>query len=211
MSAVGEKAGARTLEDRAKHFGVALVPGAREALLTYGALLLSWSARINLTAAKSLDALIEEHFSDSFAIAARLERHRGAPLNTIDVGSGGGLPAIAVALLRPRDHVTLVEATGKKVAFLRTAVRELSLGDRLQVEHRRVEMSDEPGAFDVATSRAMLPPPQWLALGRRLVRVGGTVFCLGTGAIESPADGLTLVDQTPYRRDRWVAELQRST
>jgi 16S rRNA (guanine527-N7)-methyltransferase len=212
VSAGEEKAGQRTLEDRAERFGVALLPAAREGLLAYGRLLLAWGERINLTAAKSLDALIADHFADSFAIAARLGRRGAAAVDVVDVGSGGGLPAVPLALLRPDDRITMVEATGKKVAFLRTAIRELGLGDRMRVENRRVELAgEERGAFDVAMSRAMLAPAEWLALSRGLVRVGGIVFCLSTVAVVTKAEGLTLVDQAAYRADRWVAELERST
>src|SRR5262249_6886614 len=123
-----------------------------------------------------------------------------------------GLPGIPLALLRPSDRFTLIEATGKKVAFLRTAVREMGLGERVRVEHRRVGgPGEETGSFDVATSRAMLAPGEWMALARHLVRVRGSVFCLGTAELERAAEGLVLVAQMSYRPDRWVSELERST
>jgi 16S rRNA (guanine527-N7)-methyltransferase len=206
------KAGERTLEGWAERFGVELSAGVREGLLAYGGLLLSWGDRINLTAAKSREALIGEHLPDSFAIAAGLYRRGTAAGEIVDVGSGGGLPAIPLALLRPNDRFTLIEATAKKVAFLRTAVREMALTDRVRVEHRRMgPPGEETGAFDVATSRAMLAPPEWMTLARHLVRLGGMVFCLGTAKLAAPGDGLRLVDQLSYRPDRWVTELERST
>jgi 16S rRNA (guanine527-N7)-methyltransferase len=206
------KAGERTLEAWAERFGVALPAVARERLVAYSGLLLSWGDRINLTAAKSREVLIGDHLPDSFAIAARLERRGAAAGEVVDVGSGGGLPAIPLALLRPNDRFTLIEATGKKVAFLRTAVREMGLSDRVRVEHRRVgHPGEEVGAFDVATSRAMLAPAEWMALARHLVRVGGSVFCLSTAELAAPVEGLGLVEQASYRPDRWVAELERST
>jgi 16S rRNA (guanine527-N7)-methyltransferase len=212
VSGFAGKAGARTLEGWAERFGVELSAGAREGLLAYGRLLLAWGDRINLTAAKSREALVEEHLPDSFAIAAGLNRRGASAGEIVDVGSGGGLPAIPLALLRLNDRFTLIEATGKKVAFLRTAVREMGLTDRVRVEHRRMGgPGEETGAFDVATSRAMLAPPEWMALARHLVRVGGAVFCLGTAELATPAEGLRLVDQLSYRPDRWVTELERST
>ncbi len=212
VSGVDGKAGERTLEHWAERFGIPLSEKAREGLLTYVTLLLSWGDRINLTAAKSGEALIRDHLPDSFAIAARLASRGAAAGSVIDVGSGGGLPALPLALLRPNDRFTLVEATGKKVAFLRTAVREMGLGDRMRVEHRRIgEGGREGAAFDVATSRAMLPPREWMVLARGLVRVGGAVFCLGTAELDEVAEGLVLVDQGAYRPDRWVADLERST
>ena len=68
------KAGERTLEGWAERFGVPLPATERERLVAYVGLLLSWGDRINLTAAKSLEALIADHLPDSFAIAARLGR-----------------------------------------------------------------------------------------------------------------------------------------
>lgn len=206
------KVGARTLEDWAARFGLGLSLEARDRLLEFAQLLLSWGDRINLTAARSVAELVGDHLPDSFAIAARLATRGEAPKGVIDVGSGGGLPAIPLALLRPGDRFTLVEATGKKVAFLRTAVRQLALGGRVQVEHRRIEGgADEVGEFDVATSRAMLAPPEWLTVARKLVRVRGTIFCLGTRALGAVGEGLTVVNEQAYRPDRWVAELERST
>src|SRR5581483_6336727 len=196
----------------AERFGVALPSGARAALVAYADLLLAWGGRINLTAARSPEALVVDQLPDSFALAARLSRRGEIPLDVIDVGSGGGLPAIPLALLRPVDRFTLVEATGKKVAFLRTAVRAAGLGDRVRIEHRRIgRAGEEIGTFDVATSRAMLAPPEWMSLARHLVRTGGSVFCLGTAPVTAPAEGLKLIDQQAYRADRWVIELERST
>jgi 16S rRNA (guanine527-N7)-methyltransferase len=212
VSGSGGKAGERTLEGWAERFGVELSPVAREGLLAYGGLLLSWGDRINLTAAKSREALIGDHLPDSFAIAARLNRRGAAGGEIVDVGSGGGLPAIPLALLRPNDRFTLIEATGKKVAFLRTAVREMGLADRVRVEHRRMgRPGEETRVFDIATSRAMLAPAEWMRLARHLVRVGGSIFCLGTAELATPVEGLRLVDASAYRPDRWVTELERST
>src|SRR5215471_8065724 len=142
-------------------------------LTRYGDLLLAWNRRINLTAARSLTALVEEHMPDSFALASAL----GGDERVVDVGSGGGLPAVPLAVLRPRISVTLVEAIAKKAAFLRTAVRELGLQGRVEVDNRRAEglVGSGPAGFDAATSRAALAPPAWARLAAALVRPGGRV------------------------------------
>jgi 16S rRNA (guanine527-N7)-methyltransferase len=147
------------------------------ALSSYAGSLLRWNARINLTAARSVEQLIGEHFPDAFALAKRLEQ----AARVIDVGSGGGLPAIPLALLRGGLTVELSEPIAKKAAFLRTAIRELDLGGRVSVHVDRGErIADRaPRAFDVAISRATLAPEKWLALAARLVRPGGRVFVLG--------------------------------
>jgi 16S rRNA (guanine527-N7)-methyltransferase len=149
--------------------------GAVDALLRYGELLLVWNQRINLTAARSVAALIDEQFVDDFPLARRLE----GPARVVDIGSGGGLPAIPLALLRPLLRVTLCEPIAKKQAFLRTASRELGLGDRLQVRGDRAQaLAETRPNFDAAVSRATFPPAEWLTLGPRLVRPGGRVFGL---------------------------------
>lgn len=156
----------------------------RAALLAYADLLVTWSARINLTGARSAAVVIESHFPDAFALAVRLP----GPARLIDVGSGGGLPALPLAILRPALTVELCEPIAKKGAFLRTAIRELGLGERVHLDSRRGEAiaEAEPGVFDVATSRATFAPTVWLALGRRLVRPGGRVFGLVAAAAAPP-------------------------
>jgi 16S rRNA (guanine(527)-N(7))-methyltransferase RsmG len=151
-------------------------------LSAYAESLLRWNARINLTAARSIAVLVDEHFPDAFALARKLDQ----PARVIDVGTGGGLPAIPLALLQAHLTVELVEPIAKKAAFLRTAIRELGIGDRVSVRVERgeaVAQSVAAGrmqAFDVAISRATLAPPKWLELGARLVRPGGRVFALTT-------------------------------
>jgi 16S rRNA (guanine527-N7)-methyltransferase len=164
------------------------------ALSSYVHSLLRWNARINLSAARSVEAVVTEHLPDAFALAQKLD---GAE-RLIDVGSGGGLPAIPLAVLCRRLTVELVEPIAKKAAFLRTAVRELGLGDRVSVRVTRGEAmaealpADPSAAFDVAISRATLPPHKWLALGRRLVRPGGRVIVLTTPDVLPELPGRTI-------------------
>ncbi len=204
--------GAAIVEDEVRAAGLASTTELRDSLLAFFELLLVWSERINLTAARSIEVLATEHLPDALVLAARLALRPERDERIVDVGSGGGLPAIPLALLRPSSRLTLVEATGKKVAFLHAAARALGLTDRLVVEHRRLESGQAEAKFDVAISRAMLPPPEWLALGAQLVPVGGTVFSLGSQALPGtlPA-GMELVHEVRYRDHRWLAELKRST
>jgi 16S rRNA (guanine527-N7)-methyltransferase len=144
-------------------------------LAAFAELLVRWNEKINLTGARSAGAVVGDHYPDAFALARRLDR----PARLVDVGSGGGLPALPLALLRPGLTVRLCEPIAKKVAFLRTAVRELELGHRVEVEPRRGEALAAEGArFDIAVSRATFEPEIWLALGRRLVGPGGRVYVL---------------------------------
>jgi 16S rRNA (guanine527-N7)-methyltransferase len=127
----------------------------------------------------------------------------------IDVGSGGGLPALPFALVRPDVGVTLLEPRAKRVAFLRTAARELHAG-RVTVQRGRLEdLAD--GVFGWACSRATLPPPQWLAAGRRLVAPAGRVllFAAGPPAVDGVLEGEVWYETGQGRR-RWLGAYRSS-
>ncbi|MEA2700049.1 MAG: rRNA (guanine527-N7)-methyltransferase [Myxococcales bacterium] len=189
-----------------------LGPDAESALLQYGKLLLEWSARINLTGAKSLLALIDDHFPDAFALADEIEQN--GPSSVVDAGSGGGLPALPTAVLVPDSRFVLVEPIHKKVAFLRTAVRALGLTGRAAVAAGRVE---DPaiaarGPFDVAVSRATFQPVDWLSRGLPLVRPGGRVIALTAERSLAPPAGLRLSKSIGYADgNRWLLSFERST
>jgi 16S rRNA (guanine527-N7)-methyltransferase len=178
------------------------------ALTRYASLLLAWNARINLTGATTFEVLAAEHLPDPFALASRLAG-RG---RVVDVGSGGGLPALPLAVLRPALEIRLVEPRAKRAAFLRTAIRELDLPARVTVEMVRGEALAEeaPGAFDVAISRATFPPALWIHLGARLVRVGGRVFALATSEVPLADAELELRFRRAYLGGRRsLVELER--
>ncbi len=152
--------------------GNAPEPAACQQLVRFFSLLLEWNRGINLTGADSLAVLASDHLPDSLALLALVPP--GA--RVVDVGSGGGLPALPFAILRPDCALTLVEPRAKRAAFLRTAVRQLGLA--VQVSGSRGEdlAAGQPPVFEVAMSRATFAPPAWLALGRRLVVAGGRVL-----------------------------------
>lgn len=146
---------------------VALVGGR---LFSFCQLLLKWNATLNLTGAKSTLDLAEEHLSDAFVLAHFVPQ--GAQV--VDVGSGGGLPAMPLAILRPDLSVTFVEPRTKRVAFLRTAVRELGVNGL--VWGGRIE--DWSGKPSVAMSRATFAPEEWVSIGTNLVGPRGVTYAL---------------------------------
>lgn len=177
VPATEETAAAReALASLASRWNVPVSDEQAARLLAFADLLLQWNARINLTGARSVDTIVREHLPDSFAVASVLPD----PARVVDVGSGGGLPAIPLAILRPALRIRLVEPLAKKVAFLRTAVRELGLVAGVSVEARRIEdlALTADGLADVALSRATFPPAEWLEVGRRLVGAAGRVLVL---------------------------------
>jgi 16S rRNA (guanine527-N7)-methyltransferase len=196
-----------TLDALAQSWGVTLPAGARDGLLNYADLLLTWNARVNLTAAKRAEEVVGEHMVDAFAMARLVPRQ----MEVCDVGSGGGLPGIPFALLRPDCQVTMVEPRAKRVAFLRTAVRELSLAQTQVVRGRAEEVECR---FDVAGARATFGPDEWLRLGATLVREGGLVLVFASGAVECRA-GWTTAESLEYRTEsghsRWLGAFRTPT
>jgi 16S rRNA (guanine(527)-N(7))-methyltransferase RsmG len=170
-------------------------------LKVFSELLLQWNARINLTGARDLRQVVEEHLPDSLAMSRLVPE--GSRL--VDVGSGGGLPAIPFGILRRDVEITLVEPRAKRVAFLRTAVRTLALRGQV-VEGRAEELIGRGVDYEVAASRATLPPAEWLPLGAKLAGrvlvfaarerdvVAGPGCVLETGLAYETLDG----------RPRWV-------
>jgi len=126
-----------------------LPPDIAVKLQTYLDLLLKWNARLNLTAIRNPEGIIQRHFGESIFAA----QHLPAGIRTLlDFGSGGGFPGVPVALCRPEIQVVLAESQWKKAAFLREAVRTLSL-ENAQVFAGRVEALDRE--FDAVTLRAV--------------------------------------------------------
>jgi 16S rRNA (guanine527-N7)-methyltransferase len=189
------------LRDRAG--APALTPEQDAALVRYIELLLRWNARINLTAARSHDDAAQ-HVVDCLGVIPHLPT--GAA-RLVDVGSGGGLPAVIIAIMCPELEVTAVEPTHKKHAFLRTAARELQL---VNLSARAQRLGDLPDAsWDVATSRATFALTDWLTSGLRLVVPGGLVLGLeGSDQTDLPAGAV----RHPYPladRTRAIISLRR--
>jgi 16S rRNA (guanine527-N7)-methyltransferase len=142
-------------------------------------LVLLWNQRVDLTAARSPEELVDLYLTDALVIAA----HAGpAGRQTwLDVGSGAGAPGVVLQLLRPELQLTLVEPRAKRVAFLRTAIGQLRLSSKV-VSGRSDSIA--AGAADLAVSRATFSPEQWLVEGARLARHGVWVL-LARGAAPS--------------------------
>lgn len=143
---------------------------ALERLAQYGELLLDANRRVNLTAARTPDTIAEQ-IADAFALAPLIHG------SLVDVGAGGGLPGIPLAILCGVS-VTLIDATAKKVAFLRDALQALRLKGEA-VTGRAETLGRDPryrGRFTHATARAVGPAPTVLELTLPFVAEGGTAL-----------------------------------
>jgi 16S rRNA (guanine527-N7)-methyltransferase len=126
-------------------------------------LVVTWNARTDLTAARGPEELVDLYLADALVVATAEGDLAG---RWVDVGTGGGAPGLTLATLAETLNLTLVEPRDKRVAFLRTVVGELELS-QVRVKRARSDAIAD-SEFDVAISRATLPPAEWLAEGARL-------------------------------------------
>jgi 16S rRNA (guanine527-N7)-methyltransferase len=188
----------KTLEQGTRALGLALHDEAREKLERYADRLLAWNRKVNLTAITDPAELAEKHLVDSLALVP--EATGAATL--LDVGSGGGLPGIPLAIALPSLDVTCCDSVAKKVAFVKAVAAELGL--RVRGVAARAEGEPEREGLpraEVVVSRAFADPERWLPLAARYLAPGGKVLVtLGREADEEglrragAAAGLTLSD-----------------
>lgn len=178
------------LQGRAERAGLLLAPALAARLAAYVALLLRWNEHMNLTALRADDQGLDRLVVEPLLAERRIPRGAAA---LVDIGSGGGSPAIPIRIARPRLVVRLVEARERKAAFLREAVRQLKL-DGVVVEPWRYEelldRAELQGAHDVLTVRGVRLDAGAASSLERLVRAGGTLlFFGGAGGRETGGSG----------------------
>lgn len=158
----------------AQQLGLALTDAQHAGLLAYVDQLIRWNATYNLTAVRDRDAIWTQHVADCLAVLPALDRHlatTGHAPRVLDVGSGGGLPGVLLALMRPALDVTCVDTVGKKAAFIRQVAGALALPN-LHAAHSRVEALRSP-PFGLITSRAFASLADFTRLTRPLLEPGG--------------------------------------
>jgi 16S rRNA (guanine527-N7)-methyltransferase len=160
------------LKQGAEALGLGLSDGQCDALLAYQAMLIKWNQVYNLTAVRKPEDMVTHHLLDSLAVLPPLERHlTNRPARLLDVGSGGGVPGVVLAIMLPALSVTCVDTVGKKASFVRQVAGGLKLPN-LNAEHSRVEnLRTEP--FDVIASRAFASLSDFTRLTRHLLATDG--------------------------------------
>lgn len=156
-------------------------------LLAYVGMLGQWGKTYNLTAVRKPAEMLSLHLLDSLVVRAPLWQHlQGQPASLLDVGSGGGLPGVVLAITMPQLEVVCVDAVAKKAAFVRQVAAELRLPN-LKAEHSRVE-DLKPKPWQVITSRAFASLQDFVVLTQGLLAPQGVWMAMKG---KHPADEIT--------------------
>lgn len=176
----------------ARRLGVELTATQLRQFRQYGDLLLAWNARINLTAITDPAAIQILHFLDAVTLVPVIRQWQVAAGTDapalLDVGSGAGLPGLALKLVLPELQVTLLDGTGKRVAFLRQVIDALGLEGIGAVQGRAEALAHDPEWrewFDLVTARALARLPLLLEWCLPLTRVGGLLLAPKAGDLEA--------------------------
>lgn len=170
-------------------------------------LITHWNRVTNLTAITEPEEMVTRHLLDSFAVSPYI---RGKTL--LDVGSGGGLPGIPLALIHPDKAVTLLDANGKKTRFLTQVTIEMGL-ENVQVVQSRVE--DFEGQFDCIVARAFKSLTEFVKVTEHLMADNGSLLAM-KGPSEIQAQPHSGYDQRIHRltipgldAERYLVEMTR--
>ena len=139
-----------------------------------------WNRVHNLTAIEGENDSIRLHLIDSIAVLPVLRRFLKDPSPKIaDLGSGGGLPAIPIAIVQPEWHLTLIEAIRKKTAFLQHIRGKLKLKNIEVLSERAEDVAvQQPGQYDAVISRAFTNLARFLELSLPFLKPNGLVFAM---------------------------------
>ena len=170
-----------------ERLGLAASASQTDALQRYLDLLLRWNSTYNLSAVREREAMLSQHLADCLAAVSPLTRQLQSG-RVLDVGSGGGLPGVVLAIMLPAIDVSCVDSVGKKAAFVRQAAGELRLPN-LHSEHARVERLALP-PFDLITSRAFASLADFTSLTQGLLKPEGVWMAMKG---KSPADEIALL------------------
>lgn len=183
--------------------GVRLEADTVDQLARYFAALLSVNEEMNLTAIKEPAQVWQKHGLDALSLVPLLP-----PMarSLLDVGSGGGVPGVVLAIARPDLQVTLLEATQKKAGFLTALARELRLDNvRVIAERAEAAVRSRTQSFDVVTARAVARLEKLLPLTEPFAKLGGLLLLVkGARADEELEEAKRSLKKLRLRHERTV-------
>jgi 16S rRNA (guanine527-N7)-methyltransferase len=191
---------AQTLKAGVAGLPLALDDAQLERLLDYLALLAKWNTVYNLTAVRDPSQMVVQHLLDSLAAAPAFAKAE----HVLDVGAGGGLPGMVLAIWAQASHpgmrITMIDTVHKKTAFLTQVKAELGLAN-VTVHTGRVEALQVDQPFDVITSRAFADLSDFVNWSAHLLAAGGRFIAMKGVAASEETDRLPaawrVVEKTP--------------
>ena len=167
-----------TFSEELRAFGIGddALPRVLAQFQRYRQELLDWNTRVNLTAITNPEEVLSKHFLDSLSLLQACDRPQA---RLLDIGSGAGFPGLPLKIMRPAWQIVLVEATGKKVAFLQHLIEVLELSGVTAIHARAEDLARQReyrAAFDLVTARAVATLPILLEYAAPFCRVGGVII-----------------------------------
>ncbi len=187
MSALAEKLAAGIAQ-----MGLQVDAEKQSLLLEYLSLLSKWNKVYNLTAVRNPLDMVTLHLLDSLSVLPYMSGKR-----LLDVGSGGGLPGIVLAICLPELQVTTIDTVQKKAIFMRQVKGELGLGN-LQVVHARVEAFEADSPYEMIISRAFSELDQFMALSQHLLAEDGYWLAMKGVSPQAELDALKVKNAEVY-------------
>ena len=158
-----------------------------EKLVLFNSLLINKNQETNLTAHKTEAQSLKYNIEDSLLFAPTIEKyikHMPHPIKTVDIGSGGGCPAVPLKISFPTLDITMIDSVRKKTDFLTQVINELGL-EHIRATHTRIEdfCTAKRESFHIVTARAVAPLCTLLEYTLPLLCIGGILFAYkGQGA-----------------------------
>lgn len=177
------------LRDGLLQLNIESTPDREEKVLLYTKELIGWSKRINLTAITNPEDIIIKHFLDSLVCLKEINKIKVGIPKVLDIGTGAGFPGLPLKIFSPGISVSLMEATGKKVRFLRELLTKLNIKDVILLHGRAEELSKKEELqqkFDVVVIRAVGELKLLVKLSFPFLKNGGCLLTL---------KGLTIDDE----------------
>jgi len=168
----------RLIREAAGELGIRLDDRQLSQFARYHEELLLWNNKINLVSVQSPLDIPVKHFIDSLTVLPFIGNREG---RVLDIGSGGGFPALPLKIAVPGMDLTLVESARKKASFLKHCIRTLELVNIAVIAARTEELvqsGDYAGGFDTVISRATFKLPDFLLAGAPFLRPGGILLAM---------------------------------
>lgn len=163
------------LDTACASLGLELDQDKKEKLKIYWQLFIKWNAVYNLSALRDAESILNKHLVDSLSVVPQMQKSQAQ--RCIDVGTGGGLPGIPLAICFPERHFTLLDSAGKKMRFLFQVCQSLGLTN-VSLENCRVEALQAEQPFDVVISRAFASLKKMTDLCNHLLHIEGQFWAM---------------------------------